>query len=97
MVSSGVLYPRPSSHGTGYHWKKRIRSECYGCGEKRKFLLFIHHLDGDRSNNSIENLEELCANCHVIRHLKEDGGSLIYSSAVLSTDDIIEMAYAMEK
>lgn len=28
-------------------------------------------MDGDRSNNKRENLEIVCANCHLIRHLKK--------------------------
>jgi hypothetical protein len=30
--------------------------------------LVVHHKDYDRSNNLLENLEILCANCHAIEH-----------------------------
>jgi 5-methylcytosine-specific restriction endonuclease McrA len=26
--------------------------------------LEVHHIDGDRTNNSLENLQLLCPNCH---------------------------------
>lgn len=42
-------------------------SKC-GWGEKNQFSnrvpLEIHHLDSNTSNNSIENLQLLCPNCH---------------------------------
>ena len=34
------------------------------CGEPIK--LEVHHIDGDRTNNNIENLQLLCPNCHSI-------------------------------
>lgn len=30
----------------------------------------VHHIDGNRSNNDVSNLEFLCLNHHAIRHLK---------------------------
>lgn len=35
----------------------------------RPFLLVVHHRDSDRTNNSDSNLETLCFNCHITRHL----------------------------
>ena len=32
--------------------------------------LLIHHIDRDRSNNNIENLEVLCTSCHAIEHIR---------------------------
>lgn len=37
---------------------------CANCGIKGKENLSIHHIDGDRKNNSYENLIVLCHNCH---------------------------------
>jgi len=36
--------------------------ECHGCGSTEHVL--IHHRDGDRSNNNLENLIPLCEACH---------------------------------
>ena len=30
--------------------------------------LHVHHIDRDRENNDLSNLEILCANCHAIEH-----------------------------
>lgn len=42
---------------------------CERCGYSENVAaLQIHHKDHNRSNNAIENLEVLCANCHCIEH-----------------------------
>lgn len=42
--------------------------KCELCGRSlwngQPILLELHHLDGDRFNNSIENFQLLCPNCH---------------------------------
>jgi len=42
--------------------------QCESCKNsewmKEKIPIEIHHKDGDRTNNSIDNLELLCCNCH---------------------------------
>lgn len=49
-----------------------LKPECVSCGENRKFLLDIHHIDGNSKNNPWDgsNWEMLCSRCHDIRHLK---------------------------
>jgi len=37
---------------------------CNKCGIEDIEVLVVHHIDRDRKNNKIENLETLCANCH---------------------------------
>lgn len=73
-MNSGSKLVRPSHYIDG---KSDYRSSCKEdieigceCGENRKFLLFVHHIDGDRKNNNKDNLEVVCSNCHVLRHLK---------------------------
>jgi len=68
---------------------EKFNNGCY-CGEKRKYLLTIHHIDGDRSNNSHENLECVCGNCHMIRHLYLKDGVWTYKSNALTPRDLIE-------
>lgn len=44
--------------------------KCENCGTEtwldNPIPLEIHHLDGDRLNNSLENLQLLCPNCHAL-------------------------------
>jgi predicted HNH restriction endonuclease len=38
------------------------------CGYDNLHALVVHHIDEDRSNNTIDNLIVLCANCHAEVH-----------------------------
>ena len=42
------------------------KCECCGLTEwlNKPITLEVHHKDGDRTNNSLDNLELLCPNCH---------------------------------
>jgi len=69
---SGIFEIHPSHYGTGeYSYRSKVTFEtgCEDCGEKRKFMLIVHHKNGDRKYNKLENLEVLCQNCHCKRHL----------------------------
>lgn len=67
---------QPDHYGTasaeaGYRNKafKYYPHECNLCGYKEnEAALVVHHIDEDRSNDDIENLIILCANCHAITH-----------------------------
>lgn len=41
---------------------------CSKCGYDNALALEVHHKDRNRENNSIDNLEVLCCNCHAIEH-----------------------------
>lgn len=41
---------------------------CNRCGFTNILALEVHHIDRDRNNNDLMNLEILCANCHSIEH-----------------------------
>lgn len=43
---------------------------CMRCGYD-KFVV-VHHRDYNRSNNSLENLEIICPNCHALEHWAKD-------------------------
>lgn len=45
--------------------------KCEKCSyDKFPKILGVHHIDGNRENNSLENLMVLCPNCHSIEHMK---------------------------
>lgn len=44
------------------------KNVCSMCGYSNKNALEVHHKDKNRDNNSIDNLEILCANCHTLTH-----------------------------
>lgn len=61
------------------------------CGEKSKYLLQIHHIDGNNKNNLPDNLEIVCANCHVKRHLKKLGsGEYVYHPRSLTDRSLLK-------
>lgn len=49
--------------------QKYFEEKCNSCGNTEwlgeKIPLELHHKDGNKENNSLENLELLCPNCHV--------------------------------
>ena len=47
---------------------KHLPHKCNKCGEVEQDFLVVHHKDKNRYNHSIENLEILCANCHLRIH-----------------------------
>lgn len=51
--------------------KKRDSYRCRACngdGSQYKMGLHVHHIDLDKTNNSIDNLVTLCASCHTRCH-----------------------------
>jgi len=48
-----------------YHCERCSRTDAFG------LELHRHHIDRDRTNNTSENLEILCASCHTIEHQKD--------------------------
>lgn len=72
--------PRPRFRGenhprwTGNNYKRFRKTFCEYC----KFIalqpcqLDVDHIDGDKKNNSPENLQTLCANCHRLKSWEND-------------------------
>ncbi|MDP3997718.1 MAG: HNH endonuclease [bacterium] len=51
----------------------RIRGEkCERCNYDKREILQVHHKDGNRQNNEINNLEIICPNCHYEEHYLEE-------------------------
>lgn len=65
---------RAGSRHTGAALKKRmfalgVKEECCLCGQDenwrgKKFTLILDHIDGDNTNNRLENLRIVCPNCN---------------------------------
>lgn len=47
-------------------YRKYIGEACELCAKEYK--LIVHHLDGDRYNNDMNNLQTLCTSCHCRVH-----------------------------
>lgn len=64
---------RAEIQADSHRWKARQikeRKQCETCEEKSK--LHVHHKDRNPANNSPENLQTLCASCHLRLHWAED-------------------------
>ena len=48
--------------------------KCQVCGDLREVVLDVHHKDKNRKNCNIDNLMVLCKNCHVVEHVRLNGG-----------------------
>tara|TARA_R110000868_G_scaffold46247_10_gene152970 strand:+ start:2213 stop:2695 length:483 start_codon:yes stop_codon:yes gene_type:complete len=60
-------------HGKSHYRKQKLKvseNVCEDCGNCDIDVLEIHHKDGNRSNNDMDNLSILCSNCHKKRHKK---------------------------
>ena len=69
-----------------------INVKCADCNESKRYLLLVHHIDGNRDNNDILNLEILCNNCHIKRHLYFNNSEWKYNTKKLTPrNKIIEL------
>ena len=48
--------------------RKSGKIKCNRCGINDIRVLDAHHKDSNRNNNTVENLEWLCKNCHYLEH-----------------------------
>ena len=56
----------PLGKNKNIRWRKYLESECRRCGfiPEDSCQLTIDHIDKNKLNNSVGNLQTLCANCH---------------------------------
>lgn len=54
--------------------RRGMITACARCGySESRAILGVHHKDRNRNNNSLDNLEVLCPNCHSLEHSKHVG------------------------
>ena len=60
--------------GIGSYRNRKLKESlgiCENCSIDDKRVLQVHHIDGNRKNNKLENLKLVCANCHLIEHYRD--------------------------
>jgi hypothetical protein len=68
-VCSGLARAYNNTLRSGYNYSKHKKEFCEACGFIPLNLcqLAVDHIDNDRTNNDLENLQTLCHNCHSIK------------------------------
>lgn len=72
---NGITDLHPPHYGTGtgqYSYREQawaaFQHICNRCRFNDERILVVHHLDRNRKNNALDNLEILCPNCHAMEH-----------------------------
>lgn len=94
-IDGGVAAVWPDHYGQGASGGVRDRSDvlamlrdgCVDCGEVRRYLITVHHMDGDRGHNDISNFEVVCWNHHIMRHLKLIDDEWVFDTKALTPRD----------
>lgn len=86
---------RPSHYGSKNTYRNSltdalVEQGCVDCSTKTRYMLSIHHIDGNRSNNIQSNLEVVCFNDHAKRHLKLVEGHWIYCLSALTPREMLK-------
>jgi len=72
-LGSGLSAVHPAHYNDSNNYRRiafnMLSHKCNRCGyDKYPQILQVHHQDKNRDNNTIDNLEILCPNCHAIEH-----------------------------
>lgn len=99
-ISNNTIYKSKENHpnwidGKGSYRHGRELKKCSSCPETRYFLVTVHHKDGNRTNNSPDNLEDLCVACHVTRHLAVREGKLVVRWSKLTSPEAAVLLKSM--
>ena len=72
--TTGKIYWQSGCDNCRRKARKHKKDFCQECGYKPrdKAKLDIDHIDGDRSNNDIKNLQTLCKSCHKIKTIENE-------------------------
>ena len=77
MIEIWPIHYGTSDGGNSYRqWAlETYPNKCNNCNyDKYPKLLQVHHIDENRKNNDIKNLELLCPTCHLEKHLETVSG-----------------------
>ena len=55
-----------TKHGYSFRARKHLKTLCEACGSKKH--LHAHHIDQNKENNELENIQTLCKHCHNFWH-----------------------------
>lgn len=74
-VENGITEIHPPHYHDGANYYSKLArnthgNRCADCGNSFEPFLSVHHIDGNRENFSLDNLEVLCYNHHILRHLR---------------------------
>jgi HNH endonuclease. len=61
----------PNTYQFSHRWTKYKKDSCELCGFVAMHMqqLDVHHIDTNKLNNHVSNLQTLCANCHRLLHI----------------------------
>lgn len=74
-IRRSIITEFKRTNGNGYRhllYKGVLSQICKYCGETNIKRLQVHHIDEDRSNNSLDNLTVLCRPCHLALHGRQE-------------------------
>lgn len=70
-IIGGPLMAPHATHGLNDYRRRALKAhgeKCSGCGYSQFVeMLDAHHVDGDRANGLVTNLEILCVWCHALK------------------------------
>jgi len=87
-----AIKPKHYKDGLSFYRSRALKqnNSCVDCGEIKLYLLTVHHIDANRLNPKLSNLEVVCANCHKKRHLKLTTKGWKFSTRSLTPREILK-------
>ena len=68
---------------------RELPNRCVDCVIDIKHMLNVHHIDGNRDNSDLSNLEIVCPNHHTLRHMKHtENGWIYYPQSLTPREEI---------
>lgn len=65
-MAEGYVSDTPSQQQLMKRARKFLTNQCASCGTSQN--LQSHHIDQNRANNCVENIQTLCISCHAVHH-----------------------------